>query len=550
MNNNTHHKKDDSRKRSDTEYVTDFSTPSSIPLVPFENQVGGHAAFLRFTQNAVCKPLSKFERQFYEMMFDVEELRALKRFVPRYLGVIKVKEPTSLEDDYLTIESVQASAGNLKFQKKVWKEAFSPAALSDDFVENLFEKIHVTHPRSEEHFQLPPSVTQSPAYFENAPECGPNSAIEDESVFEMEGFETESVSEHTQLEKTDDKDKDVAEHNLSDVSSNSGDNQEERENTPYINPWSLEFYMTNSKKPSEPDASSTPVIFESSYKSSSSSEFLLLEDLTAGMTHPCILDLKMGTRQHGVGASKEKRESQKRKIQQSTSGTYGLRICGMQVYDAVDHRFYYQDKYDGRKIKSLEELQVSLGAFFSRPTVVEQIPSLLHQLHDMRQIIASLTGYRFFASSLLIVYDGSGGSPGKPSSLDSVKNANERLVVKMVDFAHCMPSSRVTVLKQAISYDIGYPPDSKEVRDKLIADEEDDFEGPDKGYLLGLDTLIAYLKQQLQTHNPANTTMAHRRAHSEVINAFHPKFINSLSAEQHTMRLAKARQRFEKQISQ
>ena len=60
-------------------------------------------------------------------------------------------------------------------------------------------------------------------------------------------------------------------------------------------------------------------------------DFLLLENIVAKYKYPCILDIKMGTQQHGDDANEHKKKVQTLKCQMSTSSKIGSRLCGMQV---------------------------------------------------------------------------------------------------------------------------------------------------------------------------------------------------------------------------
>jgi len=183
--------------------------------------------------------------------------------------------------------------------------------------------------------------------------------------------------------------------------------------------------------------------------------YILLEDLTHGMKHPCICDLKMGCKTHEEDAPLKKRLVQTSIDTMSTSKALGFRVCGIRSWQVDAKTYDVKDKPWGLALSNTR-MDQALKIFFSNGKSIryEVVGAMIPKLLKILKWFQQQTKYKFIGSSILLVYDGDISGLGSGASTKDIK-----FDVRLVDFAHTV-----------------------------------DVDKPDIEYIVGLKNLIQYLK--------------------------------------------------------
>lgn len=193
-------------------------------------------------------------------------------------------------------------------------------------------------------------------------------------------------------------------------------------------------------------------------------DMIVLEDVCHGFVRPCVLDIKMGSRQYGVNAPEGKRQSKTEKARKSSSSTLGLRVSGYKRWNAKSRTYEAKGKRECFSYNT-SQIEDTLHHFFGGDP--QLIAHFIRIVQEFEGAFRKQTAFRFFTSSVLLVFDG--------------ERPCETARLAMVDFAYTYCRSEL-----------------------VSANDEHAHENNDSGYLRGIESLGCMLGHVLNRclHQP------------------------------------------------
>ncbi|KIJ05274.1 inositol-polyphosphate multikinase [Paxillus involutus ATCC 200175] len=249
------------------------------------------------------------------------------------------------------------------------------------------------------------------------------------------------------------------------------------------------------------------------------SQTLVLQNLIHGYRKPCILDVKLGTVLYDEDAPEAKKARMIKTAKETTSFQTGVRLTGFQVYSNFSPHPIAHGKAYGKTLKP-EQLHEGIELFFpcclsasleSNSTAGLPPDTLLPLLTSVHASLTSLrkalegAHLRMVGGSVLIIYEGdweraaaSLGRGGGPGSLEEdqedQEDEGEQIEVEVDENGEILVDS-IPDISESSTVSSSSTSDAEERRLYTVA--LIDFahtrivsEGPDRGVLKGMDTLL------------------------------------------------------------
>ncbi|OHT14629.1 hypothetical protein TRFO_14922 [Tritrichomonas foetus] len=177
-------------------------------------------------------------------------------------------------------------------------------------------------------------------------------------------------------------------------------------------------------------------------KDSDGVDYLIIDDLTDNLESPCIADLKVGKRHYDINATDDKKKGLIAKQKGSTTDSLGVRLIDAKI------------RQGGNVVKSWDKKQGLAFTFDELQEVFDEFipPELKKQFSEKCDAIYAAfdetleknPGFRMYAASLLVAYDG---------------EKKDQLKMLLIDFAH----THINIASEG-----SYDPDDDEYEDGVL----------------------------------------------------------------------------------